>query len=110
MQVFVKKNNVEIMINAYVTAKNWLIKVEVITKLFGILVYVNKCDKSCNIEQHLDYKNCKCKRELIDKLVEECWGETTGKKIIDKLLCKSMQVSYNIHSIINHNIYENYKH
>ena len=29
-------------------------------------------DKSCNIGQYLDYKNCKCRKRLIDKLVDEC--------------------------------------
>ena len=31
-----------------------------------------ECDKSCDIGQYLDYKNCKCRKELISKLVEEC--------------------------------------
>ena len=30
--------------------------------------------KSYNIDQYLDYKNCKCGEKLIDKLVEECSG------------------------------------
>ena len=29
-------------------------------------------DKLCNIGQYLDYENCKCRKKLIDKLVEEC--------------------------------------
>ena len=29
-------------------------------------------DKSCYIGEHLDYKNCKCRKRIIDKLVEEC--------------------------------------
>ena len=31
-----------------------------------------ECDKSCNIGEYLDYKNCRCKKRIIDKLVEEC--------------------------------------
>ena len=31
-----------------------------------------KCDKSCDIEEYLDYKNCKCRKKIIDKLTEEC--------------------------------------
>ena len=31
-----------------------------------------ECEKSCNIAEYLDYENCKCKRKLIDKLLEEC--------------------------------------
>ena len=28
--------------------------------------------KSCDIGKYLDYKNCKCKKKLVDKLVKEC--------------------------------------
>ena len=31
-----------------------------------------ECDKSCTISECLDYKNCKCKKRLVDKLAEEC--------------------------------------
>ena len=31
-----------------------------------------ECDKSCNIGEYLDYKNCKCAKMIIDKLVEDC--------------------------------------
>ena len=31
-----------------------------------------ECYKSCNIEEYLDYKSCKCRKRLADKLVEEC--------------------------------------
>ena len=30
------------------------------------------CDKSCDIGEYLDYKNCKCRKKIIDKLIEEC--------------------------------------
>ena len=31
-----------------------------------------ECDKSCDISEYLDYENCKCRKRLIDKLVDEC--------------------------------------
>ena len=31
-----------------------------------------ECDKSCNIGEYLDYKNCKCRKKINDKLTEEC--------------------------------------
>ena len=31
-----------------------------------------ECDKSCDVGEYLDYENCKCRRKLVDKLVEEC--------------------------------------
>ena len=31
-----------------------------------------ECDKSCDIGEYLDYSSCKCRKRLVDKLVEEC--------------------------------------
>ena len=31
-----------------------------------------ECDKACGIREYLDYKNCKCRREIICELAEEC--------------------------------------
>ena len=31
-----------------------------------------ECDKSCDVMQYLDNENCKCRKRLVDKLVEEC--------------------------------------
>ena len=47
----------------------------------------SECDKLCDIREHLDYKTCKCRKRLIDKLVEE-WGENIdgNKMIYDSIL------------------------
>ena len=31
-----------------------------------------ECDKSCDVGEYLDFENCKCRKKLVDKLVEEC--------------------------------------
>ena len=31
-----------------------------------------ECDKSYDAGEYLDYENCKCRKKLVDKLVEEC--------------------------------------
>ena len=31
-----------------------------------------ECDESCDLGDALDYKNCKCRKRLVDKLVDEC--------------------------------------
>ena len=31
-----------------------------------------ECDKLCDIGEYLDYSNCKCRKRLVDKLIEEC--------------------------------------
>ena len=73
MQFFVIINNIRIKINADVNAKNQLSK-GVCDKRF-ICNPSNcecKCEKSCDIGEYLDYENCKCRKRLIDKLVDEC--------------------------------------
>ena len=47
-----------------------------------------ECDKSCNTSQYLDYLDCKCKKKIIDLIVEECIeyddNETIKKKTVTK--------------------------
>ena len=43
-----------------------------------------ECVKLCNLDEYLDYKNCKCKKKLIDKLVDEC-TETTEETSLVKI-------------------------
>ena len=31
-----------------------------------------ECDKSCDVGEYLYYKNCTCRKCLVDKLIEEC--------------------------------------
>ena len=31
-----------------------------------------ECNKSCSIAEYLDYKNCICRKSIVDKLIEEC--------------------------------------
>ena len=38
-----------------------------------------ECDKSYYIGEYLDYEKCKCRKKLVDKLVEEC--TETNKKV-----------------------------
>ena len=41
-----------------------------------------ECDKSCGIGEYLDYKNCKCRKKIIDKLVEECSKNIDGNEML----------------------------
>ena len=40
-----------------------------------------ECDKSCDVGEYLDYKNCKCWKKLVDKLTEECTENIDEVKI-----------------------------
>ena len=39
-------------------------------------------DKSCNIGEYLDYSNCKCKKAVVDQLVEECTENINETKLV----------------------------
>ena len=42
-----------------------------------------ECDKSCNFGEYLDYEKCKCRKRLVDKLVEECNENTDEEKLTE---------------------------
>ena len=41
-----------------------------------------ECDKYCSIGEYLDYSNCKCRKKLVDQLVEECTENINETKFI----------------------------
>ena len=55
------------------------------------------CEKSCDAGEYLDYENCKCRKRLVDKLVEECNKNIDEAKLTEialfehknKCLCSS---------------------
>ena len=55
-------NNVGIVVSVNLNVKNWLTKEYVIKDLLNH-------DKLCDVGEYLDYKNCKCRKKLVDKLV-----------------------------------------
>ena len=40
-----------------------------------------ECDKSCDVGEYLDYENCKYRKRLVDRLVEECTGNVYEAKL-----------------------------
>ena len=45
-----------------------------------------ECDKLCDIGHYLDYKNCVCRKGLVDKLVEECINVIDGDTMYHETL------------------------
>ena len=43
-----------------------------------------ECDKACDVGEYLDYENCKCRKKLVDKLVDE-YTETVEEVKLDKI-------------------------
>ena len=48
-----------------------------------------ECNKSCDIGEYLDYSNCKCRKKLVDQLVEECTENIEETKLVKKTLDKN---------------------
>ena len=49
-----------------------------------------ECDKSCNTSQYLDYLDCKCKKKIIDLIVEKCIEYDDDKtKLVNKTVIKN---------------------
>ena len=44
--------------------------------------FICECDKLCDIREYLGYKSCKCKKKIIDKLVEECSENIDGNEML----------------------------
>ena len=57
-----------------------------------------ECYKSCNTSQYLDYSDCKCKKKLIDPLIEECieYDDDAQKKIVNITVTKTDNKTKNI--------------
>ena len=53
-----------------------------------------ECDKSCNTSQYLDYLDCKCKKKMIDLIVEKCTeydddDDDDKTKLVNKTVTKN---------------------
>ena len=42
-----------------------------------------ECDRSCNTGEYLDDSDCRCRRKLVDPLVEECTENIDGTKLVN---------------------------
>ena len=58
-----------------------------------------ECDKSCDIGEYLDYKNCYCRQRITDKLVDQCSENIYENETLDviplnvyKKVCNSCMV------------------
>ena len=62
-----------------------------------------ECDKSCNIGEYLDYSSCKCRKKLLDPLVEECTENIDETKLVNitvKNKNNSRSTSYDVYKVL----------
>ena len=52
-----------------------------------------ECDKLCDVGEYLDCKNCKCRKRLIDKLIEECSKNIYENETLDLIPLDSIPLN-----------------
>ena len=72
-----------------------------------------ECAKACNTSQYLDYSDCKCKKKLIDVLIEKCTendddvddddDDDDEKKIVNKTTTKNCDETKLVNKFITKN-------
>ena len=58
-----------------------------------------ECDKACDVGEYLDYENCKCRKKLVDKLVDES-TETAEEVKLAKITLAENENSYKCSSCL----------
>ena len=58
-----------------------------------------ECDKSCDFGEYLDYENCKCRKRLADKLVEEC-NENIDKVKLTEIALSERKCYYTVFIVL----------
>ena len=66
-----------------------MINVDVNVKIWNPINCECGCDKSCDIGEYLDYSNCKCRKKLVDLLVEECTENINETSLVKKTFDKN---------------------
>ena len=41
-----------------------------------------ECDKSCHVGDYLGYENCKCRKRLVDKFIDEYGENIDAEKMV----------------------------
>ena len=58
-----------------------------------------ECHKSCDPGEYLGYENCKCRKRLVDKLVEECNENIDEAKLTEVALSEHRKGCVCLHSL-----------
>ena len=52
-----------------------------------------ECDKSCDVGEYLDYKSCKCRKRIIDKLIDKCSENIYENETLDIILLNAIPLN-----------------
>ena len=64
-----------------------------------------ECNKSCDVGEYLDYENCKCRKKLVDKLVEHGSTEECAESVEVKLAKITLGADENKHKCSSCTLY-----
>ena len=64
-----------------------------------------ECNKSCDVGEYLDYENCKCRKKLVDKLVERGSTEECAESVEVKLAKITLGADENKHKCSSCTLY-----
>ena len=59
-----------------------------------------ECDKVCDVGEYLDYEHCKCRKKLVDKLVNECTETIEEVKLARITLAEIEKIVINVVYIV----------
>ena len=59
-----------------------------------------ECDKNCDIGEYLDYENCKCRKKLVDKLIDECTETIEEVKLANITFTENENNSCIVYSVL----------
>ena len=59
-----------------------------------------QCDKLCHVGEYLDHENCKCRKKLAGKLIEECTQNIEEVKIANKNQHKNKRSSFILYIVL----------
>ena len=56
-----------------------------------------ECDKACNVGEYLDHENCKCRKKIVEKIIDE-WDETVEEVKLAKITLTENENKYECNS------------
>ena len=58
------------------------------------------CNKNCDFSEYLDYKNCKCRKKLVDKLIDECTETSEEETLANITIFENRHTSYIVYIVL----------
>ena len=50
--------------------------------IWNLISWECECDKTCGVDEYLNYENLKCRKKLVDRLVDECTETVEELKLL----------------------------